>query len=210
MNEDFFTFKKGKQDKAFQKCWNYAENFPLAAPQGYPSLVLFSERSWGVGKTHLVCALGHRLLDRWKGEKIGRPIIKFISEPDLYLQIQATYNYSPEDRLHRESEASIIQSLLQPCLLIIDDVGKRKVQDGRFVQRIMFAIIDGRYKAMLPIVLTANLGQNGLKAYLGGGEDEASFDRLIEMCGGKSGKAIKFFRLEGPSYRRIGIERKEA
>ena len=69
MGEDFSTFKKGRQDKAFQKCWNYAENFPLMAPQGYPSLVLFSEHSWGVGKTHLACAIGHRLLDQWKGRE---------------------------------------------------------------------------------------------------------------------------------------------
>lgn len=203
MAEDFSTFEQDSQPKAFKKCLEFAESFPLVEPQGKQSLVLYSEHSWGVGKTHLACAIGHRILDRWKGERIGRRLVLFVSEPDLYVRIQSTYgSFSRDERPNHENESDIIRQLTGASLLIIDDVGKRRVQDLRFVQRIMFSIIDGRYKAMLPLVLTANLSPDGLKSYLGGGEDEASFDRLTEMCGGRSGKGVKFFQLEGPSYRR--------
>ena len=204
MTEDFSTFEQDSQPKAFKKCWEFAESFPLTEPQGKQSLVLYSEHSWGVGKTHLVCAIGHRILDRWKGERIGRRLVLFISEPDLYMRIQSTYGYSPEEKSRHENEADIIRQLTSASLLIIDDVGKRQVTDkeNKFVRRIMFAVIDGRYKAMLPLVLTANLNPDGLKTYLGGGEDEASFDRLAEMCGGRSGRGVKFFQMEGSSFRR--------
>jgi DNA replication protein DnaC len=202
-NEDFSTFEKDRQPKAFKKCWDYAENYPLGAPQSYPSLVLFSEHSWGVGKTHLVCSIAHRILDRWNGERINCPVL-FISEPDLYMRIQATYNYSLEEKYSKEDESDIISHLTSAGLLILDDVGKRRVHDPRFVQRIMFSVIDGRYKAMLPIVLTANLNPEQLKVYLGGGEkDEASFDRLLEMTGGMVRPGvIRFLKLEGDSFRR--------
>ena len=82
-------------------------------------------------------------------------------------------------------------------MLIIDDVGKEKRNDPKFVQRTLFKIIDGRYKGARPVVITANLNPTQLKRYLGaGGEDEASFDRLWGMTNGE------FFNIEGESYRR--------
>ncbi len=207
--EDFSTFKleglPGGIKKAYRRCWDYAERFPIEdMGRGYPSLVLFSEKSWGVGKTHLAGAIAHRVLDRWQGTPAGCPV-RFISEPELLLQITATYNYTLEEKQFRESEADIINRLIAVPLLIIDDVGKRKVADLRFVQRIHFSIIDGRYKRLKPVVLTANLDSEGLGRYLGGinpagqdlsGGDEATLDRLIEMCGGE------FDKMDGKSYRR--------
>ncbi len=196
MTEQFDTFDKSRQPDKYDLCLKYADSYPLGDSRKYPSLVLYSEQSWGVGKTHLVCSIAHQILNRWDGENIGRPVL-FISEPDLYLRIQATYNYSPEERHYRESETDIINQLTRVPLLIMDDVGKRRTHDPRFVQRVMFSIIDGRYKDMRPMVLTANLSPNQLATYLGGGQvDEASFDRLMEMCGGE------FIRIEGESYRR--------
>lgn len=194
--------------KAYEKCLNYANKFPLDQSYlGYPSLLLVSDSSWGIGKTHLACSIAHNILNRWNGEGINWEVwngelfksscpVRFISEPDLFLQIQATYNYSPEEKPYRDSETDIINKLVSVRLLLIDDVGKRRVQDPRFVQRVLFSIIDGRYKAMRPMVVTANLSPEGLKLYLGGGGDEASFDRLWEMVKGK------FIKIEGESYRR--------
>jgi len=167
-------------------------------------MVMFSEASWGVGKTHLAGAIAHRILDRWQGDPFMCPVL-FVSEPDILLQITATYNFNLEEKQTRESESDIINRLIAVPLLIIDDVGKRKVSDLRFVQRIHFSIIDGRYKKLKPIVLTANLDSEGLGRYLGGinpaeartdGVDEATLDRLIEMCGGQ------FDKMDGKSYRR--------
>lgn len=194
MNEDFSTFDRSKQETAFKVCWDYAEGYPFDKLRGYKSLLLFSEHSWGVGKTHLVCSIGHRVLDRWKGEDISRPVL-FVSEPDLYTRLQASYGFSGNGK--KESEADIIRQLTRVRLLILDDVGKRRVADPKFVQRIMFSIIDGRYREMLPMVITANLNPEELEAYLGGGQgDEAAVDRLVEMCG------KTFWQVEGDSYRK--------
>lgn len=208
-NEDFSTYDtNGYRERfkpVFKQAWDYAEGFPLAnCGKGYRSMVLYSEQSWGVGKTHLACAIAHRVLDRWTGVPTFCPV-RFVSEPDLLAQITATYNFSQEERRYRESEADIIRRLVAAPLLVIDDVGKRKVADLRFVQRILFSIIDGRYKNMGPLVLTANLDREGLGKYLGGvspdrenveGADEASIDRLAEMCQGA------FTQIDGKSYRR--------
>ena len=196
MKEDFLTFEKKRQPEAYKVCAGYAEKYPIANPQGYHSLLLFSNKSWGVGKTHLACSIGHRILDRWNGELMSCPV-RFISEPEIFTQIQATYSFSSEEKKYRDSESGIINSLIGVRLLIIDDVGKRRVQNMEFVQRVLFAIIDGRYKRERPMVITANLNPAKLKIYLGGGiGDEASFDRLFEMIGGKA------YKIDGESYRR--------
>ncbi len=203
MNEDFSTFKMGWQDKDLTKCQEYADAFPLdyrayleREKKAYPSLLLFSEHSWGTGKTHLACSIAHRILDRWQGEDMSCPV-EFISEPDIYRRIQATYNYSPEEKYFRESEQDILNSLIWCRCLILDDLGKEKRTDPRFVQRILFSIIDGHYRNQRPMVITTNLSQEKLKLYLGGGAgDEASYDRLIEMCN------RKFIKVDGQSFRR--------
>lgn len=199
MYKDFSTFvhKEGRSvfGKAFNTCFNYAEKFPLnEGVIKYPSLILYSESSWGVGKTHLACSIAHRLLDRWQGDTACP--VKFISEPELFQRIQATFNYDQEEKRYLPSENDIINELIRVRLLIIDDIGKRKIYDPRFTQRTLFAIIDGRYNTEKPVMITANLNPTGLRDYLGGVDNQASFDRLWGMTEGKATK------MEGTSYRR--------
>jgi len=207
MNEGFGTFNKnrpGNVAKVHDICLKYANQFPIEyrkyiAREGeaYQSLVLNSTDVWGIGKSHLACSIGHRVLDRWDGESISNPIV-FISEPDLYRSIQATYNYTSQEKKYRESEDDIIKNLIYRSLLILDDVGKERRSDPKFVQRILFAIIDGRYKNLRPIVLTTNLSSDDLCSYLGAGKDEASFDRIWEMVQGNK----YWWKMTGKSYRR--------
>lgn len=207
MNEGFGTFKtdrEGNIKKTYRKCLEYAQRFPIEygkylieAQKSYPSLVLFSD-NWGVGKSHLASAIAHKILEGWQGEDITCPV-KFMSEPDLYREIYATFYSTTTHRDYSaptKNEESIINTLCYPVLLILDDVGKETRRDPRFVQRILFAIIDGRYKSLKPIVLTSNLNPEGLRDYLGGGDNQASFDRLWEMCDGK------LWHIKGESYRR--------
>ena len=192
MDSSFKTFDKGWQDKALKFCNQYAEDFPVGRrPLNYRSLYLWSAKSWGVGKTHLCCAIAHRIFERWSGEGLC-PMVYFVSESDLFRQIQATYSYNREESHLRDSEDDILRRLIGCDLLILDDVGKEKRADPRFVQRTLFSLIDGRYKLQLPMILTANVGADGLKRHLEG----ASFDRFFEMIEGKSAC------LDGESYRR--------
>jgi len=194
MNSDFSTFEKGWQDKAFKLCWDYAEGFPVDRyPAGYRSLYLWSTESWGTGKTHLASAICHRIYDRWTGTgNKGCPRIIFLSEPELFRRIQATYSFTREESQIRESEDDIIKSIVYADLVVLDDVGKEKRADPRFIQRTIYAIIDGRYKNQLPLIITANLDPNQLKEHL----ESASFDRVFEMIQGKS------IRMDGRSFRR--------
>ncbi len=212
---EFGNFDSGKQPvehrkgigRAFKTCQDYAENFPITKPVGYPSLVLYSEHSWGVGKTHMASAIGHRILNRWNGEEIFRNPIYFTTEPDLFNYIRSTYNMTDEQRIRITQERHmpavedmLIQWLIRVPLLILDDLGKTEVTDPRFVQRTLFTIIDGRDRAQLPMVITANLSPDGLRRHLGGGTDnelgnEAAYDRLLSMAKGK------FIQLEGKSQR---------
>ncbi len=200
LTESFSSFDKGWQDKALAYCKKYADEFPVDKhPIGYRSLYLWSAKTWGVGKTHLSCAIALSIFNRWAGGNRGCPRIYFVSESDLFRQIQGTYNYTREEQQYKDSEDDIIRKLTRCDLLILDDVGKEKRQDPRFVQRTLFGLIDGRYKLQLPIVLTANVNADGLKAHLEG----ASFDRFFEMIGGKSAC------MDGLSYRRKVIPKEE-
>ncbi len=186
-----------KVDKSIMKVWaeckGYADSFRFRQPQASKSLVLFSEGVWGIGKTYLVCSLAHAIIDRWQGE-IGYCPVHFVSEPNLFLRVRATFNRRFGDN-HAETEDEIYRHLTTVPLLILDDVGKEEVSDPRFVQRVLFAIIDGRYQNMLPMVITANLNPDGIERHLGGDRgNSASMDRLAEM----TGNALS--ELKGESY----------
>ena len=157
---------------------------------GHPSLFIYGD--WGTGKTHLSCAIAHRIFDRWNGGERGCPRVVFVSEPDLFRRIQATYSFNKEEREIRESEDNIIKGISYCDLLILDDVGKERRSDPRFVQRTLFAIVDNRYRLELPMVITANFDVDGLKKHL----EDASFDRFFEMTKGS------YVKMDGESYRR--------
>ncbi len=191
--EGFDTKRPGNLAKAHKTCVDYANKFPIEywrfikGNPAYHSLVLYSPSMWGVGKTHLVSAIAHRILDRWQGEDISCPV-QVVSEPELLSHIQSTYTKDVT-----ASEQIIMNSLISKYLLILDDVGKERRGNPDFVQRILFALVDGRYKLLRPIVLTTNLSPEALRDWMG----PASFDRLWEMSGGS------FFKITGESYRRV-------
>ena len=174
MCKDFSTFetdRSGNIAVIYQKCQEYAGNFPIdydnrkAKESAYTSLLLFSKDVWGNGKTHLVSSIAHKILDRWNGENIANPIY-LISEPEIYEKIQQTYSYTYQERENKQSEQEIIDRLSRVRLLIIDDLGKTPRKDMDFVRRTMFSIINRRYKSLLPVVVTTNKDTSGLRDYL--------------------------------------------
>ncbi len=183
--------------KMEKQCQEYAEKFSFTNPQLSKTILMFSFGIWGLGKTRLVCATANAILDKWKAGDPGMCPVTFISEPQLFLRIRATFNRQNGES-HKETEDDIYRKLTRVPLLILDDVGKEEVSDPRFVQRVLFAIINGRYENMLPIIITANLDADGLDRHMGGDRgNSASMDRLIEMTGNI------FWELKGQSYRDV-------
>ncbi len=198
MDKDFSTFKEGRStsiDTAYKRCMAYAKAFPLGGARGFPSMVLYAvphalnPNGNGIGKTHLVCAIIHKILDNWQGEDIRRPAF-FVTEPDMIDSIQATYSLNHEDQQFHESGSDIVRRLSVEPLLIIDDIGKVVRRDQRFVQEQLFKLINRRYDLGLPVIVTTNLVEDKLEHYVG----HAIMDRLHEMA--------KFIKLSGESYRR--------
>lgn len=180
--------------RSFNNCVEYADKFPMRGYHGYNSLVLYSVGVWGVGKTHLVSSIAHRILDRWAGDTEYCPV-KFVSEPNLFIRIRNTFNRHQSEE-YQETEADIYRQLTTVPLLIIDDIGKEEVGDPRFVQRVLFTIINGRYDNMLPVIITANLDTDMLERHFGGDRgNSATFDRLAEMTGNI------FREIQATSYR---------
>jgi DNA replication protein DnaC len=181
-----FKTSEGNLKKVYDACVEYADGFPFAYKKyiaekkhAYPSLMLSAIT--GTGKTHLACAIGHRVLDRWHGEAIPCPIY-FVSEGEIYRRIIATYSYSNDEKINKPSEDDIVNNLIQVPILILDDLGKEVRNDLKFVQRILFNVIDGRYRIMRPMIITTNMSNNELLTYLGDSSQSACLSRLMEMC----------------------------
>jgi len=204
MNEDFSTFEKDWQNEAYKKCWNYAESFPVERRAvGYPSLYIWASGNKvnpsgnGTGKSHLSYAIVHHILDRWKGENDSLcPRVICLREQDLFRQIQATYSFTPEEKMMRESEDDIIKGIIYADLVVIDDVGKEVRANADYVRKILFTIINGRYDHNLPLIITANLAPAQLKVHLDKPPTEASYSRFLEMT--KKQSVV----MDGKSYRR--------
>jgi DNA replication protein DnaC len=198
-NFDNFIAQGGNLKAIHSACLKYANEFPFAYKKylekekhAYSSLMLSS--FVGTGKTHLACAIGHRILDKWNGENIPCPIY-FISEGEIYRRIIATYSYTHEEKIDKPSEDDIVNYLIKVPILILDDLGKEERNDLRFIQRIMFNIIDGRYRIMRPMIVTSNKSSEELMTYLGDSKESACVSRLVEMCKGNS------WQIEAEDYR---------
>jgi DNA replication protein DnaC len=199
----FDNFDKKRQLAAFEFMSSYDWH-------SGKSVVLHSPKTFGVGKTHLVCALLHKIIGmedvatiRETGVMDGltnkttivyQVIAKacplyFTTETELMARIRATFVSDP-----KETEEQVFAQLKTCGLLVIDDIGKVKPRDLNFLQATYYRIIDGRYGNLLPIVLTTNLDTTQLEDHIGG----ACGDRLVQMCG------KNFIKMTGKSYRGQG------
>jgi DNA replication protein DnaC len=187
MGADFATFEPGLQDTAKKLMEAYANAWD-DYPKGKPSIFIYSEDpTYGVGKTHLMAAVCHRILDRWKGDPEHSSIpIRFVAERDLFANLRATYNQGAQ-----VTEEQVYRRYKGAPLLLLDDLGKEKVRDPSFVQRVYWNVIDHRYQADMPVIISSNLSLDGVAARLG----QATAERILEMTQGN------LIEMTGTSYR---------
>jgi len=126
----------------------------------------------GTGKTHISAAIANNLISR------GIKVI-CMSERGLLGKIRQSYSE------RNVSEKEILDTYLKVPLLVIDDLGKEKATD--WTLSTLYAIVDGRYEAVMPIVITTNYDPESLISRLTpAGSDtttaECILDRLKQMC----------------------------
>uniref|UniRef100_A0A6M3KH06 Putative IstB domain protein ATP-binding protein n=1 Tax=viral metagenome TaxID=1070528 RepID=A0A6M3KH06_9ZZZZ len=185
-------------DKTFD---NFAQRlqplaFKVMSSYIYTSVLLLSPDLYGVGKTHLLAALAHKILNtqipvvitEYNHIQLRSCPVLYTTETQLLARIRRTYDNRGVDS---ETEYDIYSELENIEHLLIDDVGKVRPRDYSFLQGVYFRIIDTRYTNEMPIVITTNLGFSDLEAHIGG----ACADRLREMCG------QNIIKMAGKSYR---------
>ena len=149
-------------ERALAVATRYAENFEDARATG--ACLIFAG-DVGTGKTHLAVGIAHHIMGH------GRQAV-FTSVMRAVRSVKETYAKGAG-----RTEAQAIRDLVEPDLLILDEVG---VQHGSDTEKlILFEIINGRYEAARPTIVISNLDAAGLEQFLG----ERAFDRLRESGG---------------------------
>jgi DNA replication protein DnaC len=193
LNRTFERFEIDEYNRrAYEVAKRYADTFPAMLPKklkdGSGSIQppdierngLFITGSYGTGKTHLATAISNQLISG------GIPVI-CMTMIDLLAKIKQTF-----DRNDEATEAEIMKIYEEVPLLVIDDIGSEQPTEWGSTK--IFSIINARYEAYMPIVVTTNyagdelirrmtpIGANGRP--LDSRNAEKTLDRLKEMCVG--------------------------
>jgi DNA replication protein DnaC len=145
------------------KCIEYAEAFPKHLDEGRCIVMTGTP---GTGKTHLAAAIAGFVIVNHNATAVYRTV------GGLLQFIKGSYGDRAE-----YTEAEAFASLVEPSLLIIDEVGATKPSE--FEMATLFAVINGRYEAERPTIVISNIDAKELSAVLG----ERSVDRLREGRG---------------------------
>jgi len=137
---------------------NYVDNFAELKKQG-KGLLLYGH--CGTGKTYAACEVANALIDKGYSVLVTN-FAKVLNE------LQATYE-----------KQDYLDGINGNALLILDDLGIER--DTPFAREQVYNIIDARYRAGLPMIITTNLTMDKIKAT----EDIDNmriYDRILERC----------------------------
>lgn len=188
-NRTFGKFELNAQNRrAYTTAKRYADNFadmlPTTPTPGSVEAVtppkierngLFIAGSYGTGKTHLAAAIANQLIAQ------GTPVI-CMTMIDLLARIKQTF-----DRDESIHEREVIATYRDIPLLIIDDLGSEQPTEWGITN--IFAIVNARYEAYMPTIVTTNYSADELVQRLTPKQGDAknaekTVDRLKEMCYG--------------------------
>lgn len=154
-----FANDDGTNEKITTIARNYVDNFPKMQADG-KGLLLFG--TVGTGKTYIAACIANALID--KGYSVLMTNFARIANT-----VQGLF----------EGKQDYYDSLNRFPLLIIDDLSAERKTE--YMQEIVFNVIDSRYRAGLPLIITTNLSSEELK----NPADvtfQRTYSRLLEMC----------------------------
>ena len=144
--------------KITQAMQRYVDKFSEFRKEG-KGLLLYG--SVGTGKTYAACEIANALIDK------GYPVL-VTNFARLINTLQGTFE-----------KQEYIDSLNQFQLIVIDDLGIER--DTSFAREQVYNIIDGRYRAGLPMIITTNLSIDKIKKP-DDIENKRIYDRILERC----------------------------
>jgi DNA replication protein DnaC len=148
-----YTPRNENQDRAYEVACKFCEDKLGLSIDGQfkKSLVYIGE--YGSGKTHLVSGLYHQL----EGQGVHAWYMKF---GEMIRYVNNCYDASSS-----VTPLQAIRSLQYIPLLILDDVGRDNVSGS--TMDLFFDIIDARYDADLPTIITTNVNQEQMGLMFG-------------------------------------------
>ena len=166
--------------EALKVCNEYIKDFDLISISERNGLFICGE--CGVGKSHLAFATANALIEK------GNSVIA-MTMIDLLLKIKSSFN-AYNDKM---TEEQILKIYTDCALLVIDDLGKEKPTE--WALQMIYSVIDRRYNALKPIIVTTNFTASELIKRFGDSSiGNAIVDRLFEIC--------QYVPIEGESYRK--------
>ena len=180
LRRTFETFQiTDDNQRAAATALRYAQNFERLLPKpGEPEPGrngMFIAGPPGTGKTHIAAAIANYLIAQ------GLPVV-CMTMIDLLERIKRTYSNTGEN------EGTVLNLYKTVPLLVIDDIGKEPPTEWAIST--IYNIINGRYEAYLPTIVTTNYDTDALIVRMTPRETRddttarATIDRLMEMCRG--------------------------
>lgn len=154
-----FENDDGSQPKVLHIAQNYVENFDEMKKDG-KGLLLYG--GVGTGKTYAAASIANALID--KG--VSAMVTNF-----------ARISNKLQERF--EKKQAYLDNLNKFDLLVLDDLAAERSTE--YMQEIVYNVIDARYRAGLPMIITTNLSMETIKNPTNA-TDNRIYDRILEKC----------------------------
>lgn len=175
-----------KNPRLSDACLRYAETFDRDDRYG---LLLWG--SVGTGKSFMSAAIANRVIDRG-----------FTALQTDIGTIVTMRESSFDDRQRN------LDRLMGCDLLLIDDLGAQR--DTSYMMEQVYAVIDGRYRAGRPMVISTNMDAEQIASRHDGGPWSRVIDRILEVCyplefRGKSRRNLNAVGMRDDMKKRLGL-----
>lgn len=159
---DNYDAQPGLQSEVLEFSKHYAANFAEYLKTGTSVMFLGLV---GTGKTHLAIGILRAVIHSGNTGK-------YFTVSRIMRDVKDTFHKHAE-----LSESEVLERLIKTDLLVIDEIGVHRANE--FEANTLFEVINGRYEALKPTLLLANLNLREMRESVG----DRVFDRMRENGG---------------------------